>query len=90
MMNIEHSYGDPMTKNDEIISQSEIDDLLHINEFIEQTKDNSLVSELKAAILDSGKLSLERWISLRDHIREIEELIPHIELIIKLKAEEKS
>ncbi|AWB67521.1 hypothetical protein C2869_14200 [Saccharobesus litoralis] len=79
-----------MTKNDEIISQSEIDDLLHINEFIEQTKDNSLVSELKAAILDSGKLSLERWISLRDHIREIEELIPHIELIIKLKAEEKS
>lgn len=78
-----------MTKNDEIISQADIDDLLHINEFIEQKKDDSLVSELKSAILNSGKLTLERWTALRAHIQEIEELIPHIDLIIKLKKEEK-
>lgn len=77
-----------MSAGDNIISQAEIDELLHINEFLEQKKDDSLVSELKEAILDSGKLSLDRWQSLRDHIREIEELIPHIDLIIKLKSED--
>ncbi|MBA6365616.1 hypothetical protein H4J42_17895, partial [Colwellia sp. BRX8-8] len=61
----------------EIISQAELDNLLRINEFIEQVDENSLVSELKLAILDSGKLELTQWESLRDHIREIEELIPH-------------
>jgi hypothetical protein len=71
----------------EIISQAELDNLLRINEFIEQVDENSLVSELKLAILDSGKLELTQWESLRDHIREIEELIPHIDLIIKLKKE---
>ncbi|TWX47846.1 hypothetical protein [Colwellia hornerae] len=71
----------------EIISQAELDNLLRINEFIEQVDENSLVSELKLAILDSGKLELTQWQSLRDHIREIEELIPHIDLIIKLKKE---
>lgn len=71
----------------EIISQDELDNLLHINEFIEQKKNDSLVSEIKQAILDSGKLELQQWDSLRDHIREIEELIPHIDLIIKLKKE---
>lgn len=68
-----------------ILSQADLDDLLRINEFIEQNDENSLVSELKRAILDSGKLELEQWQSLRDHIGEIEELIPHIDLIIKLK-----
>jgi hypothetical protein len=72
-----------------ILSQSDLDDLLRINEFLEQKDENSLVSELKMAILDSGKLELVQWQSLRDHIREIEELIPHIELIIKLKKENK-
>ena len=71
----------------EILSQNDLDNLLRINEFIEQEDENSLVSELKRAILDSGKLELYQWESLRDHIREIEELIPHIDLIIKLKKE---
>jgi hypothetical protein len=77
-----------MTESTEIISQSELDNLLRINEFIDQVDENSLVSELKLAILDSGKLELTQWRSLRDHIREIEELIPHIDLIIKLKKEQ--
>lgn len=71
----------------ELISQADLDDLLRINEFIEQQDENSLISELKRAILDSGKLELVQWQSLRNHIREIEELIPHIDLIIKLKKE---
>lgn len=71
----------------EILSQADLDNLLHINEFIAQQDENSLVSELKQAILNSGKLELEQWELLRDHIREIEELIPHIDLIIKLKKE---
>lgn len=74
----------------QIISQAELDNLLHINEFLEQEDDDSLVSEIKQAILDSGKLELNQWQSLRDHIREIEELIPHIDLIIKLKKEAES
>lgn len=78
-----------MTKESEleIISQQDLDNLLRINEFIEQEDENSLVSELKQAILDSGKLELYQWESLRAHIAEIEELIPHIDLIIKLKRE---
>ncbi|GLX77475.1 hypothetical protein tinsulaeT_08150 [Thalassotalea insulae] len=72
-------------KEVKILSQKDLDDLLRINEFIEQQDDSSLVAELKRAILDSGKLELVQWESLRDHIREIEELIPHIDLIIKLK-----
>jgi len=78
-----------MTKSNEIelISQADLDNLLRINEFIEQVDENSLVSELKQAILDSGKLETTQWEILRDHIREIEELIPHIDLIIKLKKE---
>ena len=76
-----------VSKEINIISQQDLDELLRINEFIEQEDENSLVHELKQAILDSGKLELHQWQSLRDHIREIEELIPHIDLIIKLKKE---
>lgn len=76
-----------MAQTKDIISQADIDNLLHINEFIEQQQDDSLVSELKQAILNSGKLELRQWQALRSHIREIEELIPHIDLIIKLKKE---
>lgn len=78
-----------MVKNDEqqIITQADLDSLLHINEFIEQRDNDSLVSELKHAILDSGKLQLAQWQALREHLREIEDLIPHIDLIIKLKKE---
>ena len=72
---------------DNLISQDDLDSLLRINEFIETDDENSLVEELKQAILDSGKLELRQWQSLREHISEIEELIPHIDLIIKLKKD---
>ncbi|WP_448211994.1 hypothetical protein [Colwellia sp. MEBiC06753] len=71
----------------QIISQAELDSLLHINDFIEQAKADSLISEIKQAILNSGKLELRQWQALRNQIREIEEFIPHIDLIIKLKKE---
>lgn len=73
--------------NDEIISQADLDELLRINEFIDSHDEHSLVAELKQAILDSGKLELSQWQGLREQIREIEQLIPHIDLIIKLKQE---
>lgn len=72
-------------RTDEIISQADIDNLFRINEFIEPDDEHSLVEELKRAILDSGKLELDQWQSLREHLGEIEALIPHIDLIIKLK-----
>ncbi len=75
-------------KKDEIITQEELDKLLMLNDFIEQNDKHSLVNELKQAILDSGKLELKQWLALRDQLREIETLIPHIDLIIKLKKEE--
>ena len=78
---------DGRAKDQQIISQDDLDTLLHINEFIERDENDSLVCELKHAILDSGKLSLAQWKSLRAHLQEIEELIPHIDLIIKLKKE---
>jgi|GEM_PF-4620648 len=56
----------------EIISQAELDRLLLINEFIEFDSENSLINELKHAILDSAKLELEQWQSLREHLKEIE------------------
>ena len=71
----------------EIITQADLDSLLHINEFIERNDKDSLLSELKRAILDSGKLSLSQWKALRGQLSEIESLIPHIDLIIKLKKE---
>ena len=54
-----------MVVEQEIISQKDLDQLLHINEFIEKQNENSLVGELKEAILDSGKLELAQWESLR-------------------------
>lgn len=71
-----------------IISQSELDDLLRISEFIETDENDSLVCELKRAILDSGKLELTQWQALRSQLHEIELLIPHIDLIIRLKKEQ--
>ena len=73
------------------ISQNEIDDLMAIADFIEQ-KDkkedqHSLIEEIKSAILDSGKLSLKEWNALRRKLHEIESLIPHIDLIIRLKEQ---
>lgn len=74
----------------EIVSQDEIDELLAIANFIEtedQNDHHSLIEELKSAILDSGKLKLKEWHTLRRKLHEIEELIPHIDLIIRLKEQ---
>lgn len=73
-----------------LISQKEVDDLLNIHDLIEGKRESqmSLIDEIKAAILDSGKLTVEEWRSLRERIREIETLIPHMDLIINLKEAE--
>ena len=74
-----------------LISQDEINDLLTIGGFISDNKDDkSLIFEIKNAILDSGKLSLREWRSLRARLKEIEKLIPHIDLIIELKGVQKA
>lgn len=70
-----------------LVSQAEMDELLNIHDLIEGKRETqrSLIDEIKEAILDSGRLKLEEWRSLRERIREIEGLIPHMDLIIKLK-----
>ena len=85
--------GDPMgprksttSVEKSLISQAEVDELFNIHDLIEeQTESRSLIDEIQAAILDSGKLTLTEWKSLRQRIAEIEQLIPHMDLIIKLK-----
>lgn len=71
---------------DPLLSQQEVDQLLKINELLEEHRENNLIDEIQDAILDSGKLSLEDWRRLRNRLREIERLIPHIDLIIELKS----
>lgn len=82
--------GVPMPKESStnLISQEEMDNLLRIHDLISDDHGGtslSLVDEIKNAILDSGKLTLEEWKSLRKRINEIEKLTPHIDLIIQLK-----
>jgi hypothetical protein len=73
--------------SENLLSQDEVNELLTINGFISDKKEQkNLIDEIKDAILDSGKLELTAWRSLRARLREIEELIPHIDLIIQLKA----
>jgi hypothetical protein len=70
------------------LDQVELDQLLRINGFLEEDAGdgrNSLIDEIKDAILDSGKLSLPEWKALRARLRDIESLIPTIDLIIQLK-----
>ena len=70
------------------LSQEELDRLLSISGFISDgnTGDRkNLIDEIKDAILDSGKLSLDEWMGLRDRLKEIERLIPTIDLMIDLK-----
>lgn len=70
-----------------LLSQDEVNDLLTINGFInEKSAQKSLIDEIKDALLDSGRLELSEWKSLRSRLREIEALIPHIDLIIDLKT----
>ena len=69
-----------------LISQEEVDQLFNIHDLIEQeATSRSLIDEIQEAILDSGRLTLDQWRNLRNKIREIEELVPHMDLIIKLK-----
>lgn len=73
-------------KRDNLLSQDELNDLLAINGFIsEEGEKKSLIDEIRSAILDSGRLQLAEWKSLRARLKEIEKLIPHIDLIIELK-----
>ncbi len=70
------------------LSQEELDRLLSISGFISDTSASdrkTLIDEIKSAILDSGKLSLDEWMGLRDRLKEIEKLIPTIDLMIDLK-----
>ena len=79
-----------MSDNKNLLTQNEINDLLAINSLIDEKKNNrSLVDEIKFALLNSGKLSLKEWKSLRERLREIETLIPHIDMIVQLKIESK-
>ncbi len=74
--------------NKNLISQAEIDELLAIHELIDEsrTESKSLIDEIQDAILDSAKLTIDQWKSLRKRIQEIEVLVPHIDMIIKLKV----
>ena len=75
---------------DALLSQQEVDNMLHINTLLESRQNgaNSLVGDLKRAILNSGKLDLGQWKRLREQLMEIEAYIPHIDLIVRLKEEE--
>ncbi len=75
---------------DQFLTQDMLDDLIQIQEFLTSSKSSahSLISEIRSAILDSGKLRLDEWRSLRNGLRQIEELIPVIDVIIKLKEEQ--
>jgi hypothetical protein len=71
------------------IQQDELDRLLLINGFLAEPQDGTrknLIDEIRDAVLDSGKLSISEWVALRDRLKIIERLIPHIDLIIELKA----
>lgn len=69
------------------ISQEEVDHLLRLSGFLseEDERGRSLIDEIQDAILNSGKLTLSEWITLRNRLREVERLAPHIDLIIALK-----
>lgn len=80
-----------MSEDANLVTQAEIDELMKIHDLIrvdqgEAEKGSSLVDEIRNAILDSAKLKLEEWKSLRARIKEIEDLIPHIDLIVQLKS----
>jgi len=69
------------------VTQQEIDQLLQIGDLIAEQDGGklSLADEIRNAILDSCKLTLEEWRSLRQRLQEIENLIPHIDFIVELK-----
>ncbi len=69
-----------------ILTQDEMDSLLSGFVSDDETGNENLIDEIYEAILDSGQLSLMQWVKLRERLRQIEELIPHIDLIIRLKS----
>ena len=72
---------------DATLHQDELDQLLRSGGLLaEDAGQRSLIDELNDAILDSGRLSLKEWRALRGRLKVIERLIPHIDLIIELKA----
>lgn len=77
-------------KPDDTLDQTELDQLLLLNGFLGDDAieggRKSLIDEIRNAILDSGKLSHREWRALRERLREIEHLIPTIDLIIDLKS----
>ncbi len=75
---------------DQFLTQDMLDELIEIQEFLTGNKSSAhnLIHEIRSAILDSGKLRLDEWRSLRNGLRQIEELIPVIDLIIRLKEEQ--
>ena len=92
MMNVnaDSINKEPEEKKEELegfsISQDAMDSLLSNFVSEEIGSNESLMDEIHEAILDSGRLSLMQWVSLREKLREIEELVPHIDLLIKLKS----
>ncbi len=68
------------------ISQEAMDSLLGGFVADDDDSNENLIDEIHEAILNSGKLSLMQWVKLRERLREIELLIPHIDLIIRLKS----
>jgi hypothetical protein len=71
-----------------LISQADVDSVLTL--FVSDDGNNNnkqmLIDEIHTAILDSGRLTLAQWVNLRKKLSEIELLIPHIDLIIRLKG----
>ena len=69
------------------VTQDALDELMRIDAFIRETNDTqaSLLHDIESAILDSGRLTLAEWKALRESLRAIEELVPHIDLIVRLK-----
>lgn len=76
-----------MTDISNLLSQADIDELIQIQDFLGSKKSatRSMITEIRSAILDSGRLRLDEWRGLRNGLRELEELIPVIDMIIKLK-----
>ncbi len=79
------------TQSVNLLTQGDLDSVLGI--FLNEDKNSneiSLINEIKDAILDSGRLSYREWKSLRDRVKEISEMLPHIEFIISLKQQKKN
>lgn len=76
-----------MADSGNALAQQELDELLRIHDLIAEGEKTgtALVDELENAILDSGRLSLAQWRALRDKLKAIERLVPHIDLIIELR-----